>query len=160
MVLQIETHRALSLFNGVFFAFYESTQISGNLIASLVLTKGSYNKTVIQDEHKVCGAGKKVLLFCVGAGDGVEEEDDAKEQGSCFFACRHDGGGGGSGGGGDDNDDDEKRRNRTRMFLFVHSELMLFKSVVRICLCNVCFFKKKKKKQNNKQTKKKQRMVF
>ena len=59
---QVKTHGALSLFNGVFFAFYESTQISGNLIASLILTKGSYNETYIQDDHKVCGAGKTVML--------------------------------------------------------------------------------------------------
>ena len=62
---QVKTHGALSLFNGVFFAFYESTQISGNLIASLILTKGSYNETYIQDDHKVCGAGKTLLLSSV-----------------------------------------------------------------------------------------------
>ena len=50
-------HGALSLFNGVFFAFYESTQISGNLIASAVLMRGSYNDTALKDDDKVCGAG-------------------------------------------------------------------------------------------------------
>ncbi|KAK7113718.1 protein unc-93 homolog A-like isoform X2 [Littorina saxatilis] len=53
---QITTHGALSLFNGVFFAFYEATQITGNLIASLVLMKGDYNDTHIARDNKVCGA--------------------------------------------------------------------------------------------------------
>ena len=61
----METHGALSLFNGVFFAFYESTQISGNLIASLVLTKGSYNQTALGQDGKVCGAGEGLVCVTV-----------------------------------------------------------------------------------------------
>ncbi|XP_076449135.1 protein unc-93 homolog A-like isoform X2 [Babylonia areolata] len=57
VVKQIETHGALSRFNGVFFAFYEATQISGNLIASLVLQRGSYNDSASDPHNKVCGAG-------------------------------------------------------------------------------------------------------
>ncbi|KAL8586816.1 hypothetical protein ACOMHN_052692 [Nucella lapillus] len=55
-LIRMETHGALSLFNGVFFAFYEATQISGNLIASLVLTRDSYNESAIAENNQVCGA--------------------------------------------------------------------------------------------------------
>lgn len=55
-IKQMETHGALSLFNGVFFAFYEATQISGNLIASLVLMRDSYNESAIAEKNQVCGA--------------------------------------------------------------------------------------------------------
>ncbi|XP_025100586.1 protein unc-93 homolog A-like isoform X2 [Pomacea canaliculata] len=47
-------HEALSKFNGFFFACYESTQIVGNVLASLVLMQGTYNTS----DHGVpsCGA--------------------------------------------------------------------------------------------------------
>ncbi|XP_005096597.1 protein unc-93 homolog A isoform X1 [Aplysia californica] len=47
-------HAVLSKFNGIFFMFYEMTQITGNLISSFVLSSGSYNSTN-SNEPKVCG---------------------------------------------------------------------------------------------------------
>lgn len=48
-------HSILSHFNGIFFAMYETTQITGNLISSLVLQQGTYNETSSDDEVKFCG---------------------------------------------------------------------------------------------------------
>ncbi|GFS11562.1 Unc-93-like protein A [Elysia marginata] len=50
------THVVLSRFNGIFFMFYELTQITGNLVSSLVLSESSYNSTQSsQDDIAVCG---------------------------------------------------------------------------------------------------------
>lgn len=38
-----DKHAVLSKFNGIFFPMYETTQITGNLISSLVLQQGNYN---------------------------------------------------------------------------------------------------------------------
>ena len=49
-------HIVLSRFNGIFFMFYELTQITGNLISSLVLSEGSYNSTQSSsDDLAFCG---------------------------------------------------------------------------------------------------------
>lgn len=49
-------HVVLSRFNGIFFMFYELTQITGNLISSLVLSESSYNSTQIsQEDLSLCG---------------------------------------------------------------------------------------------------------
>ncbi|KAK3782339.1 hypothetical protein RRG08_027887 [Elysia crispata] len=49
-------HVVLSRFNGIFFMFYELTQITGNLISSLVLSESSYNSThSSEDTIAVCG---------------------------------------------------------------------------------------------------------
>ncbi|KAH3891094.1 hypothetical protein DPMN_015183 [Dreissena polymorpha] len=48
-------HAILSKFNGIFFSMYETTQITGNLISSLVLQQGSYNNTASNDTVKYCG---------------------------------------------------------------------------------------------------------
>lgn len=47
-------HAILSRFNGVFFCMFETTQITGNLISSLVLKQGDYNSTSSNDT-KFCG---------------------------------------------------------------------------------------------------------
>lgn len=49
------THAVLSRLNSFFFTCYESTQISGNLISSLVLNRGEYAPNEA-DDVKVCGA--------------------------------------------------------------------------------------------------------
>lgn len=48
-------HAVLSKFNGVFFSMYETTQITGNLISSLVLQQGTYNESDNANETKFCG---------------------------------------------------------------------------------------------------------
>jgi hypothetical protein len=40
-----DAHATLSRLNGIFFTFYELTQITGNLVSSLVLNKDKYNMT-------------------------------------------------------------------------------------------------------------------
>ncbi|KAH9489726.1 Protein unc-93 A [Bulinus truncatus] len=49
-------HSVLSKFNGIFFMFYEVTQVTGNLISSFVLSTSSYN-TSGNDQGKMCGPG-------------------------------------------------------------------------------------------------------
>jgi MFS family permease len=51
-------HAVLSKFNGIFFAMFETTQITGNLISSLVLQQGSYNSSVSSNEtvETFCGS--------------------------------------------------------------------------------------------------------
>lgn len=51
-------HAVLSKFNGIFFAMFETTQITGNLISSLVFQQGSYNTSVTTNNEtveKFCG---------------------------------------------------------------------------------------------------------
>ncbi|KAL4223291.1 Ion channel regulatory protein UNC-93 [Mactra antiquata] len=48
-------HSILSRFNGIFFAMFETTQITGNLISSLVLQQGSYNSSAENETIKYCG---------------------------------------------------------------------------------------------------------
>lgn len=47
-------HSVLSKFNGIFFMFYEITQITGNMISSFVLSTSTYNDTS-DIENKICG---------------------------------------------------------------------------------------------------------
>lgn len=42
-----DTHATLSRLNGIFFTFYELTQITGNLVSSFVLNKDEYNMTSV-----------------------------------------------------------------------------------------------------------------
>ncbi|KAK7506544.1 hypothetical protein BaRGS_00002019, partial [Batillaria attramentaria] len=53
---QIELHAALSRLNGIFFAAYESTQVTGNLIASIVFMRDTYNETILHSPDRICGA--------------------------------------------------------------------------------------------------------
>lgn len=53
---KVDIHAALSKFNGIFFACYEATQITGNLISSLVLMKGTYNESYTHNPGRICGA--------------------------------------------------------------------------------------------------------
>ena len=48
-------HATLSKFNGIFFSMYETTQVTGNLISSLVLQQGTYNESSSANETKLCG---------------------------------------------------------------------------------------------------------
>lgn len=48
-----DTHATLSRLNGIFFTLYELTQITGNLVSSLVLNKDQYNMT--SSSALVCG---------------------------------------------------------------------------------------------------------
>lgn len=50
-----DEHAVLSKFNGIFFSMYETTQITGNLISSLVLQQGSYNSSAANETLKFCG---------------------------------------------------------------------------------------------------------
>lgn len=50
-----DEHAVLSRFNGIFFSMYETTQITGNLISSLVLQQGNYNNSGTNDTSKYCG---------------------------------------------------------------------------------------------------------
>ncbi|XP_053374801.1 protein unc-93 homolog A-like [Mercenaria mercenaria] len=50
-----DEHAILSRFNGIFFAMYETTQITGNLISSLVLQQDSYNESATNETVKYCG---------------------------------------------------------------------------------------------------------
>lgn len=51
-----DIHAILSKFNGIFFSMYETTQITGNLISSLVLQQGSYNdKSASNETVSNCG---------------------------------------------------------------------------------------------------------
>lgn len=69
---QMGMHEALSKFNGFFFACYESTQIVGNVLASLVLMQGTYNTS----DHGVpsCGAGKSIYISLDSRGRSREAE--------------------------------------------------------------------------------------
>jgi len=52
-----DQHVVLSRFNGIFFTMYETTQITGNLISSLVLNQGFDNKLENETSAmKTCGA--------------------------------------------------------------------------------------------------------
>lgn len=51
----MDEHAVLSKFNGIFFSMYETTQITGNLISSLVLQQGSYNSSAANETSKLCG---------------------------------------------------------------------------------------------------------
>lgn len=51
----IDDHTVLSKFNGIFFSMYETTQITGNLISSLVLQQGIYNSSGTNESVKYCG---------------------------------------------------------------------------------------------------------
>lgn len=48
-------HVILSRYNGIFFSMYETTQITGNLISSLVLAQGTYNSSTANATEKICG---------------------------------------------------------------------------------------------------------
>ena len=48
-------HATLSRFNGIFFCMFETTQVTGNLISSLVLQQGDYNSTSGNDTELFCG---------------------------------------------------------------------------------------------------------
>lgn len=48
-------HATLARFNGIFFCMFETTQITGNLISSLVLQQGEYNSTSSNDTELFCG---------------------------------------------------------------------------------------------------------
>ena len=49
-------HTILTRFNGIFFCMFETTQITGNLISSLVLQQGTYNETALNGTSvNVCG---------------------------------------------------------------------------------------------------------
>ncbi|XP_052798386.1 protein unc-93 homolog A-like [Mya arenaria] len=50
-----DSHTILSKYNGIFFAMYETTQITGNLISSIVLQQGTYNYTNTNETVKFCG---------------------------------------------------------------------------------------------------------
>lgn len=49
-------HSILSRFNGIFFTLYEMTQISGNLISSVVLRQSTYNVSAFNGSGNICGA--------------------------------------------------------------------------------------------------------
>ncbi|KAL3857468.1 hypothetical protein ACJMK2_012137 [Sinanodonta woodiana] len=46
-----DPHAILSFYNGIFFCMYETTQITGNIISSVVLHQGTYNMT----NNTLCG---------------------------------------------------------------------------------------------------------
>ena len=50
-----DEHVILTRFNGIFFAMYETTQITGNLISSLVLQQGNYSEHESNATIKYCG---------------------------------------------------------------------------------------------------------
>ncbi|KAK6183950.1 hypothetical protein SNE40_006512 [Patella caerulea] len=54
-IINENIHSALSKLNGIFFTCYEATQITGNLISSLVLQQGSYDDSE-DNVTKTCGA--------------------------------------------------------------------------------------------------------
>lgn len=49
-------HEILSKMNGIFFTCYETTQITGNLVASFILNQGKYETNTSGTQLKVCGA--------------------------------------------------------------------------------------------------------
>ncbi|KAK3598311.1 hypothetical protein CHS0354_029220 [Potamilus streckersoni] len=46
-----DPHAILSIYNGIFFCMFETTQITGNIVSSLVLHQGTYNETF----NTLCG---------------------------------------------------------------------------------------------------------
>ena len=51
-----DVHAVLSKFNGIFFSMFETTQITGNLISSLVLHQGTNNNESASNETiRICG---------------------------------------------------------------------------------------------------------
>ena len=48
----IDVHSAMSKLNGIFFMFYETSQVTGNLISSLVLSRGSHHNATSDDVIK------------------------------------------------------------------------------------------------------------
>lgn len=65
-------HAILSRFNGIFFCMFETTQITGNLISSLVLQQGSYNKSS-SNGTEFCG--KDDCPIAVNTSTKIEEPD-------------------------------------------------------------------------------------
>ena len=52
----VDEHTILTRFNGIFFCMFGTTQITGNLISSLVLQQGTYNTTSSNETSvNVCG---------------------------------------------------------------------------------------------------------
>ncbi|KAI8794006.1 protein unc-93 A [Biomphalaria glabrata] len=52
---EADLHAVLSKFNGIFFMFYEVTQVTGNMISSFVLSTSSYNTSLTDGHNKICG---------------------------------------------------------------------------------------------------------
>ncbi|CAL1539819.1 unnamed protein product [Lymnaea stagnalis] len=79
-------HSVLSLFNGIFFMSFKSTQITGNLISSVVLSSSPYNRST--SENNVCGA-----VVCSATWDNSTVEIELPEKDvlyilvSVFLAC-------------------------------------------------------------------------
>ncbi|GFO16108.1 unc-93-like protein a [Plakobranchus ocellatus] len=77
-------YSAMSLFNGVFYSCFSATQITGNLVSSLILFTAEYNQTLLGDN--VCGA-----QVCADF-DGGKDFDKPQEGVihllfSCYAAC-------------------------------------------------------------------------
>lgn len=69
-----DTHATLSRLNGIFFTFYELTQITGNLVSSLVLNKDDYNMTSVTTT--TCGCNDCPVTSS-GNGTSTIEEPEA-----------------------------------------------------------------------------------
>ncbi|XP_053397637.1 protein unc-93 homolog A-like [Mercenaria mercenaria] len=67
-------HAVLSKFNGIFFAMFETTQITGNLISSLVLQQGSYESSSSANETTVKFCGSEDCPMAVN-GTKIDEPD-------------------------------------------------------------------------------------
>ncbi|XP_066953064.1 protein unc-93 homolog A-like [Macrobrachium rosenbergii] len=65
-----DTSDVITRFFGVFFMFFQSTQIWGNLITSSVLSIGAHTP-VNEDEDSLSTCGYR---FCIAGGDGTKEE--------------------------------------------------------------------------------------
>ena len=66
-------HATLSRFNGIFFCMFETTQVTGNLISSLVLQQGDYNTNSSNDTELFCG--KDDCPISVNTTTKIEEPD-------------------------------------------------------------------------------------
>ena len=75
----IDVHSAMSKLNGIFFMFYETSQVTGNLISSLVLSRGSGHNTTSDDVIKLCGV-EACHAEGGGGGNGTASEEDKPDQ--------------------------------------------------------------------------------
>ncbi|CAL1534224.1 unnamed protein product, partial [Lymnaea stagnalis] len=67
-------HAILSKFNGIFFMFYEITQITGNMISSFVLSASSYNTSSGVD-HRICGPNDCPFVSAGNVTSKIEEPE-------------------------------------------------------------------------------------
>eukprot|EP01065_Artemidia_motanka_P025640 TRINITY_DN30615_c0_g1_i1.p1 TRINITY_DN30615_c0_g1~~TRINITY_DN30615_c0_g1_i1.p1 ORF type:complete len:589 (+),score=183.52 TRINITY_DN30615_c0_g1_i1:79-1845(+) len=74
---------ALGLFNGIFWGFFQFTQISGNMAESLLLNQAGWSTTALMTLYVICAGAGTVLSVFLGSvsdeGEWVDEDADEEE---------------------------------------------------------------------------------